>query len=399
MHEADPGPLECELQPLSQLTGLVDLSIAACRCFAASTLASISMLKQLASLELQLDKDNGDFSHIFPHLSSLWGLSHLTHLSCIHIDTAPLHVGGMPDTPVNPRPREAAVPKFDFSAMRGMITALVGCQNLMSLQLPWANFMGRYAERLATELTRLTRLSVNGIWPTASMPPCSWRELTLCRKQTLLCNCLVRLPLEGLDCLCVSRLALLLQKSINVDAFVNAMEQQGPLLVAKLWAANNNGPRLHSLSFRCYLDSSAQLTRIIPALTVFDVVVDALTFSFCTKLEGSHMWLLATALPGLAHFTVCEPGLIDDDAWACIGTLPGLKTFSIIDDGTSFPPQHPKEPFNPRHMALLASSVTRPLTVTVAQSDAEMAAVALKALQAEGHVAGAGLITLHQREA
>ena len=110
------------------------------------------------------------------------------------------------------------------------------------------------------------------------------------------------------------------------------------------------------------------------------------------------MRALATARPRLAHLSVGEPGLLGDDAWAALGTFPSLKTFSALpDDDSFFRPPAPSTPLSPLHMALLASSVTRPLAMTVTQSDAEVAASALKALQGAGNV-GAGFITLHQRE-
>ena len=208
------------------------------------------------------------------------------------------------------------------------------------------------------------------------MPSCSWKELTLCGKspQILSRHELFHLPFEGLDRLHVTRLVLPPFCSLgDADIF------------------GSFGYKLRSA-----LDL---LPRIIASLAALDGIVDSLRFDIGSRLRGSHVQALATALPRLAHFSVCEPGLIDDNAWASVGTLPSLKTFSTMRDSSDFiQPQHALEPFQPRHMALLASSVTRPLTVTVAQSDAEVAAAALKALQAEGHV-GATFITLHQREA
>ena len=173
------------------------------------------------------------------------------------------------------------------------------------------------------------------------------------------------------------------------------MEQHGPLLAAKLQAANSEpGVRL---SFS-YGSVSAELTRVIASLAVLGFAVDAFSFSL-TQMEGAHVQALAAAFSRLAHVAVSDPGLINDDAWASIGTLPSLKTFSAMRDSNDFlKPRHTSEPFLPQYLALLASSVTRPLSVTVAQSDIEVAAAALRALQAAGHV-GAGLITLHPREA
>ena len=398
--KAVPGWPEIQLQPLSQLTGLTDLSIATHRAFAAATLASLSMVKHLASLEIQLGDVDGVFQHVIPHLSSLWSLSHLTHLSCIRVDMAPPHIGGAQG---NLHGVTVTVPAFEFGAIGKMITTLSGCRQLTSLQLPWAIFGGSAAERLATELPLLTQLTANSILPSAPMPSCSWKELTLCGKspQILSRHELFHLPFEGLDRLHVTRLVLPPFCSLgDADIFVSMMERHGPLLASKLQAAANNDTSGVHLSFGYKLRSALDLLpRIIASLAALDGIVDSLRFDIGSRLRGSHVQALATALPRLAHFSVCEPGLIDDNAWASVGTLPSLKTFSTMRDSSDFiQPQHALEPFQPRHMALLASSVTRPLTVTVAQSDAEVAAAALKALQAEGHV-GATFITLHQREA
>ena len=209
-----------------------------------------------------------------------------------------------------------------------------------------------------------------------------------------------QLPLEGLERLHVAHLVLPpFINSDHVDNFVGMMGRRGRLLATKLQAANKNGPGAR-LSF-IYSLGPADLARVIASLPVLDVAVDAFSSNH-TRLEGSHVRALATALPRLAHLSAGEPGLLGDDAWATLGTFPSLETFSAMpgampDDDSFFRPPSPTTPFIPLHMALLASSVTRPLAVTVAQSDAEVAASALKALQAAGTV-GAGFITLHQRE-
>ena len=396
LDEAAPGSPEIQLQPLSQLTGLLDLSLASRQVFGGSTLASLSALKNLASLELQLvvvDDDLDRFRRVFPHFSSLWGLSRLTHLSCIHIDTDPPYTG-----------------KVDFSqvidltiheeAYDRIFATLAGCQQLTSLHLPWAELSGGAVERLAAGLPRLTRLSVRGLWPRTQMPPCSWRELTLCGGCQMLTCAMFRLPLEGLDRLSMAHLELApMINTCYFDDYIGMVQQHGPLLAAKLQPVGNHpGVRL---SFHSSM-GSAQLVRLIASLAAFNGVVNALNLSFSTQLNGSHVRALTTALPKIAHLSVCEPiMLISNDAWASFGTLPSLTTFSvIIDDGASIQQQQqqPKAPFKPQHMALLASSITRPLRVTVAQTDIEVAAAALRALQAEGHV-GAGLITLLQRVA
>ena len=387
---------ECELQPLSQLTGLTHLSIAARRDFASATLASLSSLQQLPSLELQLldEKERGrpgGFHRVFPHLSSLWGLPHLTRLSCAHVNAAPPHIARF-----RMGEEEHVELELDDDNYDGVLTMLAGCRQLTSLHLPWANFIkDRAAERLAAALPQLTQLSVKRLRPEGAMPPCSWRELTLCGEyQELTTDGLFELPLEGLDHLRLNHLvcAHVFSGGLMGD-FINMMEQRGPLLAAKLQAANNG--RGIPLSFRSCL-GSAQIARGIASLAALDGAVDAMHFSLRTLLEGAHVQALATSLPRLAHLSVSDPGLIGDDAWACIGTLPSLEAFSAIDGAFAF--RLCKEPFNPRHMALLASSVTRPLTVTVAQSDAGVAVAALRALQAAGNV-GAGFITLLPREA
>lgn len=179
MDEAVPGQPEVQLQPLSELTGLTDLSIAARQIFSASTLASLSSLKQLAGLKLELRNGADDaFLRISPHLSSLWGLRLLTQLSCIDIS------GSIEE--------ENDEPAYD-----SMVTTLVGCRQLASLCLPWAVLMNdAAAERLATELPQLTRLSVESLWPNTTMPPCSWRVLTLCGEIQDF-GCLLKLPSFG----------------------------------------------------------------------------------------------------------------------------------------------------------------------------------------------------------
>ena len=389
---AAPGQQECELQPLSQLTGLHDLSIAARQTYSASTLASISALKQLKSLGLQLveARMDSDFLGVFPHLSSLWGLSHLAHLSCVRVDMAPLYNDILYSSLVIDLTMGGNEDEYNR-----MITTLAGCRQLTSLHLPWANLASGAAERLAAELPQLTQLSVGDLQPINQMPSCSWRELTLCGKDKLLSRTLLNLPLEGLDRLLTTQLTLptSISSSDDVDNFISLMEQCGPLLAAKLQAANIK-PRVR-LDFIQGLPP-AETSRVIASLAFLDAAVDA--FSFCTRLEGYHIHALAAAFPRLAHLAVADPGHINDDAWASVGILPSLKTFSTMQHGKDFvQPQH-LEPFQPRHMALLASSVTRSVTVVVAQSDAEAAAAALEALQAAGHV-GAGFITLFPREA
>ena len=173
---------ECQLKPLSQLTGLTDLSIAARRVFPDSTLASLSSLKRLASLKLQLirvhDGFDGFCQQVFPHLRSLWGLRHLAHLSCTYIDSKPPPcIGRVPNNPDNVlQPHRVAAPPLDLFSTGRMITTLSGCKKLSSLQLPWAILAEGAAERLAKELPQLTRLSVNCLWPGSQMPACSWRE-------------------------------------------------------------------------------------------------------------------------------------------------------------------------------------------------------------------------------
>ena len=396
LEEAAPGQQECELQPLSQLTGLMDISITARRWFSPLTLASLSSLHQLASLELQLIKVNDDlysFHRVFPHLSSLWGLSHLAYLSCIHVDTDPPFTGRL-----HLSLQDALLDVIDLTMVEDeedrMITVLAGCLQLTSLHLPWANFMHGATERLAAELPQLTRLLVGSLWPQAPIPPCSWRELTLCGGSLQINGDFFHLPLEGLDRLHIDHLALpYIRNSDHADSFTSLMEQHGPLLAAKSQVADDEpGARLsfiHSLE-------SAELAKVIAALAVLGGAVDALSFSH-TQLEGSHVQALAAALPRLARLSLSDPGLISDDAWAFIGTLPSLKTFSVMRYSGGLQQQQATEPFNPQHVALLASSVTRPLTVTVAQSDAAVAALALKALQEAGNM-GAGFITLLPRE-
>ena len=363
---------ECKLKPLSQLTGLTDLSIAARRGVSVSTLASLSSLKQLASLKLQLVNDGLDgFCHVLPHLRSLWGLHHLAHLSCTYTDKwSAQQIGRAPENRDNVQPHRAVVTAqalgFPSTAVemifiRGVYT-LSGCRNLSSLQLPWASFQDGAAERLATRMPQLTRLSVNSLWPGVDpMPACSWREVTLCGGPQLLSSALFRRPLEGMEHLRITHLVIpRFIDSDSVDNFVRMMGQRGRLLATKLQAARNNGPGVR-LSFIYGLEF-AQLARVIASLTVLDGAVDA----YCsghTRLEGSHKRALATALPRLTHLSVVEPGLLGDDAWATLGTFPSLKTFSAVpdDEDSFFRLPSPTMPFSPLHMALLASSVTRPL--------------------------------------
>ena len=196
---------ECKLKPLSQLTGLTDLSIAARRVFPDSTLASLSSLKRLASLKLQLirvhDGFDGFCQQVFPHLRSLWGLRHLAHLSCTYIDSKPPPcIGRVTNNPDNVlQPHRVAAPPLDLFSTGRMITTLSGCKKLSSMQMPWAVFAEGAAERLAKELPQLTRLSVNCLWPGAPMPACSWREVTLCGGSQMLSTALFQLPLEGLE--------------------------------------------------------------------------------------------------------------------------------------------------------------------------------------------------------
>ena len=246
---------ECKLKPLSQLTGLTDLSIAARRVFPDSTLASLSSLKRLASLKLQLirvhDGFDGFCQQVFPHLRSLWGLRHLAHLSCTYIDSKPPPcIGRVTNNPDNVlQPHRVAAPPLDLFSTGRMITTLSGCKKLSSMQMPWAVFAEGAAERLAKELPQLTRLSVNCLWPGAPMPACSWREVTLCGGSQMLSTGLFQLPLEGLERLHIAHLVL--------PPFINSDHVDNFVCVAAFWQPScrlliRTGPELACPSYTAW---------------------------------------------------------------------------------------------------------------------------------------------------
>ena len=380
------GPLFFE--PLSRLVSLRELSATTGVAINYEALGSLSYLQQLTALELGFKGHWAPpLASLLPHilpisgLSSLnlvlpaesWsdtpacrilsGLQHLTHLSICLSDDGHIEVDD------------------EFFAAIASLTQLV------SLALPTATLTDGAAE-LAAGMPLLTHLSVGSCQPLESLdeldPPCSWKELTLCRAHQPIYR-LTLLPTEGRLLLATGRLELTLvgPDDEEVDDLASCAEliaqklRSGPHICFRLHVIELKGSPVEVVNI---IEPEVQLG-LLSALAPLDGIIHTLELDPCFELGHPHIEALAASLPQLRSL-VLRSSDVSVGAWSRLGMLPALETLIIFNQPPVMPsppspawgrrasPPPPPPPdmrlgFQPECLAYVASSLSHPLDLVV----------------------------------